>query len=151
MVMKNYPPQFRADAVALYQSRPEATILRCRSGDQSRDLAELGPAAGASRPRGRRAEVPATMILSVVYNGGWRYAEDWDEMLQVIQEVMSGLHSEVEEGRSYSPGDDAWFSFAGERHSDENRVADNHLRLAVNHRTGYGSLVWFVNDVFSAK
>ncbi|MEV6995620.1 Imm1 family immunity protein [Streptomyces sp. NPDC093228] len=86
------------------------------------------------------------MILSVVYNGGWRYAEAWDEMSQVIQEVMCGLHSEVEEGRSYSPGDDAWFSFAGERHSDENRVADNHLRLAVNHRTGYGSLVWFVND-----
>ncbi|MDX3370652.1 transposase, partial [Streptomyces sp. ME02-6987-2C] len=26
MVMKNYPPQFKADAVALYESRPEATI-----------------------------------------------------------------------------------------------------------------------------
>ena len=24
--MKNYPPQFKADAVALYESRPEATI-----------------------------------------------------------------------------------------------------------------------------
>ncbi|MER5223664.1 transposase [Streptomyces flaveus] len=24
--MKNYPPQFKADAVALYQSRPGATI-----------------------------------------------------------------------------------------------------------------------------
>ncbi|MEV7890421.1 transposase, partial [Streptomyces sp. NPDC088357] len=24
--MKNYPPQFKADAVTLYQSRPEATI-----------------------------------------------------------------------------------------------------------------------------
>jgi len=24
--MKNYPPQFKADAVALYQSRPDATI-----------------------------------------------------------------------------------------------------------------------------
>lgn len=24
--MKNYPPQFKADAVALYQSRPEATF-----------------------------------------------------------------------------------------------------------------------------
>ncbi|MEU0839545.1 transposase [Streptomyces sp. NPDC005962] len=24
--MKNYPPEFKADAVALYQSRPEATI-----------------------------------------------------------------------------------------------------------------------------
>jgi transposase len=26
MVMKHYPPQFKADAVALYRSRPEATI-----------------------------------------------------------------------------------------------------------------------------
>ena len=24
--MNNYPPQFKADAVALYESRPEATI-----------------------------------------------------------------------------------------------------------------------------
>ncbi|MFE3389484.1 transposase [Streptomyces anulatus] len=24
--MKNYPPQFKADAVALYESRPEVTI-----------------------------------------------------------------------------------------------------------------------------
>ena len=26
MVMKNYPPEFKADAVALYRSRPGATI-----------------------------------------------------------------------------------------------------------------------------
>lgn len=26
MVMKHYPPEFRADAVALYRSRPDATI-----------------------------------------------------------------------------------------------------------------------------
>jgi Transposase and inactivated derivatives len=26
VVIKNYPPQFKADAVALYRSRPEATI-----------------------------------------------------------------------------------------------------------------------------
>ncbi|WLQ44705.1 transposase [Streptomyces laculatispora] len=26
MVTKNYPPKFKADAVALYESRPEATI-----------------------------------------------------------------------------------------------------------------------------
>ena len=31
MVMKNYPPQFKADAVALYQSRPEATIRQVAS------------------------------------------------------------------------------------------------------------------------
>ncbi|MFE6338417.1 transposase [Streptomyces sp. NPDC057798] len=26
VVVKNYPPEFKADAVALYKSRPEATI-----------------------------------------------------------------------------------------------------------------------------
>jgi transposase len=26
MVMKNYPPEFKAEAVALYRSRPDATI-----------------------------------------------------------------------------------------------------------------------------
>ncbi|GAB2940597.1 transposase [Streptomyces heilongjiangensis] len=34
MVMKNDPPQFKADAVALYRSRPEATIQQ--------DAADLG-------------------------------------------------------------------------------------------------------------
>ena len=28
MVMKHYPPEFRAEAVALYRSRPEATIAQ---------------------------------------------------------------------------------------------------------------------------
>ena len=32
VVMKNYPPQFKADAVALYESRPEATIRSVRQG-----------------------------------------------------------------------------------------------------------------------
>lgn len=36
--MKNYPPPFKADAVALYESRPEATI---RSVE--RVEASLGP------------------------------------------------------------------------------------------------------------
>ncbi|WP_370666759.1 hypothetical protein [Streptomyces sp. IBSBF 2507] len=30
--MKNYPPQFKADAVALYESRPEATIRQVAAG-----------------------------------------------------------------------------------------------------------------------
>ena len=28
MVMKHYPPEFKAEAVALYRSRPEATIAQ---------------------------------------------------------------------------------------------------------------------------
>ncbi|MET8081323.1 IS3 family transposase [Streptomyces sp. NPDC005303] len=58
--MKNYPPQFKADAVALYQSRPEATIRQVAAdlGINPETLRNWVRAAGASRPRGRRAEVP---------------------------------------------------------------------------------------------
>ncbi|MER6618556.1 IS3 family transposase [Streptomyces xantholiticus] len=60
MVMKNYPPQFKADAVALYQSRPEATIRQVAAdlGINPETLRNWVRAAGASRPRGCRAEVP---------------------------------------------------------------------------------------------
>ncbi|MFE9099041.1 IS3 family transposase [Streptomyces sp. NPDC007264] len=60
MVMKNYPPQFKADAVALYQSRPEATIRQVAVdlGINPETFRNWVRAAGASRPRGRRAEVP---------------------------------------------------------------------------------------------
>ncbi|GAA0906477.1 transposase [Streptomyces asiaticus] len=60
MVMKNYPPQFKADAAALYQSRPEATIRQVAAdlGSNPETLRNWVRAAGASRPRGRRAEVP---------------------------------------------------------------------------------------------
>ncbi|WP_420718666.1 IS3 family transposase [Streptomyces sp. NRRL S-813] len=60
MVVKNYPPQFKADAVALYQSRPEATIRQVAAdlGINPETLRNWVRAAGASRPRGRRAEVP---------------------------------------------------------------------------------------------
>ncbi|MFD4723434.1 IS3 family transposase [Streptomyces sp. NPDC058423] len=61
MVMKNYPPQFKADAVALYESRPEATIRQVAAdlGINPETLRNWVRAAGASRPRGRRAEVSA--------------------------------------------------------------------------------------------
>ncbi|MCZ0991911.1 IS3 family transposase [Streptomyces noursei] len=60
MVMKNYPPQFKVDAVALYQSRPGATIRQVAAdlGINPETLRNWVRAAGASRPRGRRAEVP---------------------------------------------------------------------------------------------
>ncbi|WP_405674297.1 transposase [Streptomyces canus] len=57
--MKNYPPQFKADAVALYQSRPEATIRQVAAdlGINPEPQRNWGRAAGASWPRGHRAEV----------------------------------------------------------------------------------------------
>nr|WP_107059172.1 IS3 family transposase [Streptomyces sp. NRRL B-1347] len=56
MVMKNYPPEFKADAVAFYESRPEATIrsVAVDLGINPETLRNWVRAAGASRPRGRR-------------------------------------------------------------------------------------------------
>ncbi|CAL9370105.1 hypothetical protein SUDANB146_05668 [Streptomyces sp. enrichment culture] len=59
--MKHYPQEFKADAAALYQSRPEATIRQVAAdlGVNPETLRNRVRAAGASRPRGRRAETPA--------------------------------------------------------------------------------------------
>ncbi|MFC8391610.1 MULTISPECIES: transposase [unclassified Streptomyces] len=59
--MKNCPPQSKADSVALYQSWPEATIGQVAAdlGSNPETLRNWVRAAGASRPRGRRTEVPA--------------------------------------------------------------------------------------------
>ncbi|MGW0669878.1 IS3 family transposase [Streptomyces sp. NPDC002746] len=61
MVMKNYPPEFKADAVALYESRPEATIRSVAAdlGINPETLRNWVRAAGASRPRGRRTQEAA--------------------------------------------------------------------------------------------
>ncbi|MBM9624155.1 IS3 family transposase [Streptomyces zhihengii] len=61
MVMKNYPPQFKADAVALYESRPEATIRSVAAdlGINPETLRNWVRAAGVSRPRGRRTQDPS--------------------------------------------------------------------------------------------
>jgi transposase len=59
--MKHYPPEFKADAVALYQSRPGATIRSVAAdlGVNPETLRNWVRAAGASRPQGRQAEIPA--------------------------------------------------------------------------------------------
>ncbi|MFJ5788369.1 IS3 family transposase [Streptomyces hydrogenans] len=61
MVMKHYPPEFKADAVALYESRPGATIRSVAAdlGVNPETLRNWVQAAGVSRPRGRRAREPA--------------------------------------------------------------------------------------------
>ncbi|WP_406409404.1 IS3 family transposase [Streptomyces sp. NBC_01643] len=61
MVMKNYPPGFKADAVALYELRPDATIRSVAAdlGINPETLRNWVRAAGASRPRGRRTQESA--------------------------------------------------------------------------------------------
>jgi len=60
--MKNYPPEFKADAVELYRSRPEATInsVAADLGISSETLRNWVRAAGGSTPRGRRPATSAT-------------------------------------------------------------------------------------------
>jgi transposase len=65
MVNKHYPVQFKADAVALYRSRPGATIAQIaddlgvnretlrswvRNDDQRRGMSDPGPRGTASQP-----------------------------------------------------------------------------------------------------
>lgn len=61
MVMKHHPPDYNANALALYESRPDATIrpLVADLGAIPQTLQNWARAAGLSRPRGRRAEAPA--------------------------------------------------------------------------------------------
>ncbi|WSL71336.1 IS3 family transposase [Streptomyces sp. NBC_01723] len=63
MVLENCPPQFKADAVALYQSRRQATIRQVAAdlGINPETLRDWVRAAGASRPRRRRAETPTPL------------------------------------------------------------------------------------------
>ncbi|MGW2184282.1 IS3 family transposase, partial [Streptomyces sp. NPDC001732] len=61
MVMKHCPPEFKADAVALYESRSEATIRSVAAdlGVNPETLRNWVRAAGASRPWGCRVEASA--------------------------------------------------------------------------------------------
>lgn len=67
MVMQNYSPEFKADAVALYQARPDTTLesVAADLGISKETLRGWVRAAGASRPRGRRSEGPSNTVASV--------------------------------------------------------------------------------------
>ncbi|MFJ8450517.1 transposase [[Kitasatospora] papulosa] len=59
--MKNYPPEYKAYAVALYESRPDRTI-RSGAADLGVDpetLRNWVRPVGVSRPRGHRTQEPS--------------------------------------------------------------------------------------------
>jgi transposase len=60
--MKHYSAEFKADAVALYESRPDATIKQVAAdlGINAETLRNWIRAAGSGRPRGRRPGAPAS-------------------------------------------------------------------------------------------
>ncbi|WP_417198748.1 transposase [Streptomyces stelliscabiei] len=61
MVTKHYPPEFKADAVVLCRSHPEAMIRQVATdlGVNPETLRNWVQAAGANRPKGCRTEGPA--------------------------------------------------------------------------------------------
>lgn len=62
MAMKHYPPQFKADAVALWESRPGATIVSIAAdlGINAETVRTWIRAAGKATPRAR-AQAPAVV------------------------------------------------------------------------------------------
>jgi transposase len=62
---RDYPPEFKADAVALYETRPEVTTrsVAAEMGINSEPLRNWVRVAGASRPRGRRTQEPAQPLV----------------------------------------------------------------------------------------
>ncbi|MEV3911916.1 transposase [Streptomyces canus] len=104
--MKNYPPQFKADAVALYQSRPEATIRQVAAdlGINPEPQRNWGRAAGASWPRGHRAEVtsePPTPLDAV--GRRWtrrtppsaRRSSDWKREREILRKAAKYFAGET--------------------------------------------------------
>jgi hypothetical protein len=85
------------------------------------------------------------VILNAVIHGKYWYAESWPEKEVLIDEVMENLKPE-EPGPWISAGEDACFMFAEGRHNSNtfDWWPDNYLRVAVNCRSGYGGLIWYV-------
>ncbi|MEV0635255.1 transposase [Streptomyces sp. NPDC050619] len=93
--MKHYPPEFKADAVALYQSRPGATIRSVAADLRANPetLRNWVRAAGASRPRGRRAEISAEPATSLeAENTALRKkVRELEEEREILRRLAAGV------------------------------------------------------------
>lgn len=95
--MNHYPPEFKADAVSLYQSRPGATVKQVAAdlGVNPETLCNWVRAAGANRPRGRRAETlaePPTPLEAenAALRKNVRELEEEREILRKAAEYFAG-------------------------------------------------------------
>jgi hypothetical protein len=88
------------------------------------------------------------LILNAVIHDRYFYAENWQEMMVLIGEVMENLQPERRDQPWIDAGETASFSFADRRHSASTRDwwPDNYLEISVNTETGYGGLAWFVTQ-----
>ncbi|MER5371383.1 transposase, partial [Streptomyces sp. NPDC002722] len=95
--MKNYPPQFKADAVALYESRPEATI-RSVAADleiNPKTLQNWMRAAGVRRPRGRRTQEPAQVPTPLENAALRKKVRELEEKRENLAEVSPHLTDKI--------------------------------------------------------
>jgi hypothetical protein len=88
------------------------------------------------------------VILEAFIHGEQRYAQTWPQMTELIDEVMTNLATEDPDSPWIVAGEVASFMFVGRRRADPHRPPwpDNYLAVAVNTKTGYGALTWFVNE-----
>jgi hypothetical protein len=62
-------------------------------------------------------------------------------------QTLAGLKHEDEGPQPYYVGNDAWFMISDVRHTGEGLdFPNNFLRVAINRRSGFGSMIWGVND-----
>jgi hypothetical protein len=87
------------------------------------------------------------LILNIVFRGDYLYAESKAEVSALIAHVMGNLRGERTDLDWISAGDDAVFSWANARHTNDtfDWWPDNYLHVAANPSNGYGGLIWYVS------
>lgn len=93
------------------------------------------------------------MILNVLMETGWRYAEAWDGMAAAIAEALGDAEND-RRGDCNCVDDDhwedcnrvVWFMFSDRRHRGHGDMPTNSLQVSVNLSTGYGGLIWCVSQ-----
>ncbi|MER7280164.1 Imm1 family immunity protein [Dactylosporangium sp. NPDC000244] len=85
------------------------------------------------------------MILQVGVHNTVRYVETWQEIADLIEEVMTNLSVEDPTSPWIAPGENAIFSFVNARRVNPQAPPwpDNYLFVGVNAKTGYGGLSWY--------
>ncbi|MGW2647851.1 Imm1 family immunity protein [Streptomyces sp. NPDC001393] len=95
-------------------------------------------------PKRGKFGVGHQLILNVRIGSTYHYAETWQEMSDLIEQVIREQQCVIP---GVGIGDGVVFMFASERHAAQTRGwrPDNHLHVGVNSSTGYGGLVWYVS------
>jgi hypothetical protein len=83
-------------------------------------------------------------MLNANLFGEYRYAENPDAMLRLVDDVVTLLRSD---GRSADSSHIALLMLAEKRHRSETRDwwPDNYLQVSLNPDTGFGGLMWWVS------